>query len=281
MTEQEIRAGLAAVKAEHGPWGSANVALPHGLSTLGPGPRGDNHRTLKFLQIVADWLGRPIAGLRVVDLACGEGLYAIEFAQHGAEVLGIEGRRANLAKAEFVKRAWGLDNLRLVEDDVRRFTVSAYGSFDVVLCSGILYHLDAPDVFHFLDNIRGACTGLTIIDSRVSLERSVSADFAARTYWGCAYAEHAEDSAPAERLANLGASLDNPKSFWFTRASLANCLLDLGYTSVMECLGPVPLNTRADRATLVARPGRRVQPYSAIGARLDAHRWPEDGPGAA
>ena len=41
--------------------------------------------------------------LRILDLACLEGQYAIEFAMQGAEVVGIEGREANIQKAIFAK----------------------------------------------------------------------------------------------------------------------------------------------------------------------------------
>ena len=274
MTEAEIRAGLAAVIAEHGPYGSANIALPYGLFTLDQTARGDNHRTLKFLQLAADTLGKPLSSLRVLDLACGEGLYAVEFALHGAEVLGIEGRAANLAKAAFARDAHGLTNLALVQDDVRNFSRERYGAFDVVLCSGILYHLDQPACFHFLEAIRTACRGLTIIDTRIAMQAEIEVAFEGRTYSGSSYREHAETDSPETRLANLGASLDNAQSFWFTKASLANCLADLGYTSVQDCLVPVPLNMRVDRATLVARAGTPVRPYSGVAPRLDTLRWP-------
>lgn len=278
MTEDEIRAGREAIVAEHGPWGSANIALPYGLFTIDNQPRGDNHRTLKFLQIVSDMLDRPLHSLRVVDLACGEGLYAIEFARHGAKVLGIEGRAANFAKADFARAALELDNLRFVQDDVRAFSAERYGQFDVVLCSGILYHLDQPACFHFLKAIRAVSTALCIIDTRIAMQPEIAVAFEGRTYWGSIYREHADTDSPETRLANLGASLDNPTSFWFTRLSLANLLTDLGFTSVFDCLAPVPLNTRADRVTLVARPGRGQRPFNAVAARLDGLRWPDGEP---
>ena len=40
-----------------------------------------------FLQTVADVVRRPLESLRVLDLACLEGLYGLEFALHGAEVV--------------------------------------------------------------------------------------------------------------------------------------------------------------------------------------------------
>ena len=41
--------------------------------------------------------------LRVLDLACLEAQFGIEFALHGSNVVGVEGREVNLAKAQFAK----------------------------------------------------------------------------------------------------------------------------------------------------------------------------------
>jgi 2-polyprenyl-3-methyl-5-hydroxy-6-metoxy-1,4-benzoquinol methylase len=68
-------------------------------------------------------LGKPISQARVLDLACLEGHYAIEFALHGAEVTAIEIREANIAKARYAKEQMGLGRLRLVQDDVRNVSV--------------------------------------------------------------------------------------------------------------------------------------------------------------
>lgn len=41
--------------------------------------------------------------LRILDLACLEGHYAIEFAMQGATVVGIEGRESNVQKLYLLK----------------------------------------------------------------------------------------------------------------------------------------------------------------------------------
>src|SRR3989442_14143808 len=97
----------------------------------------------------SDITNKPLDSLRVLDLACLEGLYGKEFARHGAAVFGKEGRKANIEKARFAKDALALENIRFVQDNVRNLSVQKYGYFDVVLCLGILYHLHVPDVFHF------------------------------------------------------------------------------------------------------------------------------------
>ena len=83
--------------------------------------------------------------LRVVDLGCLEGGYAVEFARSGFETLGIEAREENMIKCNYVKSNLKLPNLNFVKDDVRN--LSNYGKFDIVLCYGLLYHLNDPAKF--------------------------------------------------------------------------------------------------------------------------------------
>ncbi len=264
-----------AIIDQHGPWASHNLALPYGVFTMGEQPRGDNFRSSKFLQLARDVLRKPFTELRVLDLGCGEGLYAVEFAQQGASVLAVEGRTVNLVKAEFAGRALSLSRLEVRQGDVLEVNRERDGVFDVVLCSGILYHLDQPEVFHFLRNLRAMCTGVCIIDTRVSLTSEVEAEYEGRSYWGKLYREHAPGSSEEEKLQQLGASLNNDVSFWFTRASLANLLGDLGYSTVMECWIPTPYTIRADRTTFVAVPGSRARAFHEIGSGLHELRWPE------
>ncbi len=72
---------------------------------------------------------------------------AVELARLGANVVGIEGREANLAKARFAKEALSLENPEFHQDDVRNLSKEKYGRFDVVLCLGILYHLNRQTFF--------------------------------------------------------------------------------------------------------------------------------------
>ena len=277
MTADEIAAGLQAVRDAHGAWEFHNVQLPYGLFTIGPQPKGDNHRALKFLQLAADTLRRPLAGLRVLDLGCGEGLYALEFAQAGAQVTAIEGRDANLARCEFARRALALPGVRFLKGDVREVSLASHGRFDLILCSGILYHLDRPACFRLLHALKPMCEGgALLVDTRVALQPEVEAVHAGLSYWGSLYREHAADASPAQKAADTGASLDNEHSFWFTRFALANYLLDLGFTSVAECLGPVPLMLRPDRVCLIACAGTAVRPHSDVGYDLAQRRWPPD-----
>ncbi|MBC1220039.1 bifunctional 2-polyprenyl-6-hydroxyphenol methylase/3-demethylubiquinol 3-O-methyltransferase UbiG, partial [Nostoc sp. UCD120] len=86
--------------------------------------------------------------MRILDLGCLEGLYSIGLALHGATVVGIEGREVNFQKAKFAKECLGLNNLEFIQDDVLNLSPEKYGYFDIVLCCGILYHLNVPEVFN-------------------------------------------------------------------------------------------------------------------------------------
>jgi SAM-dependent methyltransferase len=259
-----------------GPWTAANVHLGGGLYTIDPA-RPCSPRLLRFTQLIPDLTGQPWPALRILDLACLEGEYAIEFAQRGAQVVGIEGRAANIEKARFAKEALRLDNLELAQDDVRNLSREKYGLFDVVLCSGILYHLDAPDVARFIQRIGEVSRRWLIVDTHVSKSAKESFVYQDRQYWGTRFIEHHARSTEKERERGAWASLDNLSSFWFTRASLYNALTDAGFTSIAECHVPQHVGLAPDRVALVAVKGTSVTPASA-GPCPPPRRWDERQP---
>jgi SAM-dependent methyltransferase len=214
-----------------------------------------DERLRQTVQVVADLSSKPLDQLRVLDLACYEGQFAIEFALQGAEVVGIEGREANVAKARLRAEAHGLERLDLVRADVRDLRRARFGGFDAVLCLGLLYHLDFPDAIRFLERVAEVCDGLAIFDTHVNLGWRHRVRDGEHTYWGRPYIEHSAHADAVERERSRWASLDNSRSFWFTRASLMNALMDVGFTSVYECEIPPEAARAADRRTFVAIKG--------------------------
>jgi hypothetical protein len=153
----------------------------------------------------------------------------------------------------------------VIQDDVRNLTAAKYGHFDVVLCLGILYHLDAPDTFTFLEQLADVCTGFAIIATHTSLAAVECHTYKGSNYWGSSFQEHRPESSPQERQKARCASLDNLRSFVLTPASLFNGLARAGFTSAFQCRippetiyeYPVP-KVGFDWATFVAIKGVRV-----------------------
>lgn len=264
---------------QFGQWTAHNIQLQDDIYTIGKRVVGDEFQLRRIIQITSDIAREPLSNLRVLDLGCLEGLYAIEFGLRGAEVVAIEGREANIAKARFAKDTLAIDinNLEFVQDDVRNLSKKKYGSFDVVLCLGILYHLDAPDVFSFMENVAEVCQRFAIIDTHVT---NVCEEFYVhnnKKYCGRHAREHSPTSTPQERAKRLWASLDNPKSFCLTRPSLYNLLAHVGFTSVFECHYPREMHRyKSERTTLVALKGRRENLLSSpLVAVMPDDDWPE------
>jgi 2-polyprenyl-3-methyl-5-hydroxy-6-metoxy-1,4-benzoquinol methylase len=245
------------VTAAHGEWTDHNMLLADGVYTISP--EVVSHKLRRIVQVVSDVSLRPISELRVLDLACLEGGYALEFARQGATVVAIEGREANISKARFAKEQLGLENIEFSLDDVRNLSRERYGEFDVVLCLGILYHLDTEDVVNFVHSIGEVCSGFAVFDTFVGMSENRRFSVKGREYWGRLMHEHAAEATEEERLHDLWASIDNPKSFWISRPSLLNLLQHAGFSSVHETFVPVELEKPADRLTLVAFKGAAVE----------------------
>jgi 2-polyprenyl-3-methyl-5-hydroxy-6-metoxy-1,4-benzoquinol methylase len=255
MNKTEIVDKKAEIITKFGDWTSHNVKLHEGIFTLGDGIRGDEAKIASIKQIVADVANKPLNQLRILDLACLEGGYAVEFALEGAEVVAIEGREANIIKANFAKEVLNLTNLTFYQDDVLNLTPEKYGYFDVVLCLGILYHLDVPDVFHFIENIFKVCKSFAVFDTHISYRSTARADYKGNQYWGNIVLEHKTQDDETIKSRRLLSSLHNLNSIWFTRPSLYNLLANVGFSSVYEKHNPPLINRTIDRVTLVAVKG--------------------------
>ncbi|GAA3306013.1 class I SAM-dependent methyltransferase [Streptomyces cinereospinus] len=87
--------------------------------------------------------------LRVLDVGMGQGTQALRLARAGHQVTGIEKDATMLAAARsaLAEEPEGIrERVRLVEGDGRDTGVHFLpGSFDVVLCHGVLMYVDDPD----------------------------------------------------------------------------------------------------------------------------------------
>jgi len=260
---------------QYGEWTADNFQLCGDVYTIGKDSPIGPSRPLRITQIISDYFG-SFENLRIADLGSLEGGYAVEFARRRARVVALELRDRNLAKSAFAKDVLNLDTLEFVKDDIRNFTAEKYGTFDVVLASGILYHLDVPDVFSFVENVARACTGLAIIDTHIGVEPDESFAHNGKTYCGWHFTEYLGEPTPEEVEQKNWMSVGNVKSFWLTRVSLFNLMYEAGFTSAYECHIPVHLSP-ADRLTAV---GIKGQPQSMLTypgwTEFHPQRYPEE-----
>ncbi len=254
MTAESIQRKKEAIEAEHGPWTAYNINLGQEIQTA-PQFAVAHLRLRRVVQTIADLSTKPWKELHILDLASLEGIFALEFARLGSQVVAIEGREANNARARFAAETLGVENIEFITNDVRNLSLEKYGQFDVVLCSGLLYHLAGEEGCQFVSSIADVCSRLTIIDTHVGLRNDHSVSWAGHTYHGTAFSEHSPKDSSATKAARTCSSLDNCTSFWITKPSLLNLLRDVGFTSVAEIVRPKSFADFADRLTFAAIKG--------------------------
>lgn len=212
----------------------------------------------RVMQITRDLGRKPFGQMRILDLGCGEGAYAIEAGLRGAEVLAVDARSERMSEGEACAERHGLDNVSFRQQDVRRLSGESDGEFDVVYCLGLLYHLDFPDVLELLEAVGEMCRGLLIVDTRITLEPDISPQRNGTSYDGRRYREHEDADPPQVRRSRILRSIDNTFGFQFTRTSLARALHESGFSSVLECHSPPEPGKPENRITVAALNGEPV-----------------------
>lgn len=100
-----------------------------------------------------------VLGLRTaVDVGCGIGHFSAFLKGLGFDVVGIDGRGQNVAQA--MSRYPGID---FREGNVEDGSLAALGSFDLVFCMGLLYHLENP--FLGIRRLRGITRTCLLVES--------------------------------------------------------------------------------------------------------------------
>jgi hypothetical protein len=207
-------ASIQARAVELGPWVNS---FEYG-GKLFPSPDGSGSslapragRAQAFFDVFPD-------ARRILELGSLEGADTVRLAQRpGTNVVAVEGRADNVARAEFVVGLHGLRNVTLVHADVESVDLAALGAFDAVLCAGLLYHLQEP--WRLLATLGAMTTGL----------------FVSTHYWGGetdrregGYAvKIVHEDHPEPRTRAL-----TPTVLWFDRASIFQALTDAGLDDV-------------------------------------------------
>jgi SAM-dependent methyltransferase len=103
----------------------------------------------------------PVAGRSVIDVGCGIGRLSEFFVERGCDVLCVDGRSENIAE---LRRLYPERRAAVV--DVLTEQLHAHGSFDVVFCYGLLYHLTDP--LGFLRRAALICGELMVVETCIT-----------------------------------------------------------------------------------------------------------------
>ena len=96
-----------------------------------------------------------------IDVGCGEGYFSLFLHQLGLKVVAIDGRKTNVERAQEK-----YPTLKFLTADIEDTTKNRdLGSFDLVLCLGLLYHLENP--FRAVRNLFALTKKHLIVESRV------------------------------------------------------------------------------------------------------------------
>jgi tRNA (mo5U34)-methyltransferase len=125
---------------ELGPW-FHNLHLPGNVQTAPDHFLGD-FPNCKWREI-APALPTDLTGQRVLDIGCNAGFYSFALAERGAEVVGIDMDDRYLAQARWAATVIGSPSVSFERRSVYEVT-SLPGKFDIIIFSGVLYHLRHP-----------------------------------------------------------------------------------------------------------------------------------------
>lgn len=145
------------------PYWFLKMELPGGLVTPGwSDPRVDK---LPHYGLPAD-----MTGMRVLDIGHAEGFFSFEAERRGAEeVVGIENYPPMARKFEICRAALG-SHARSHLTSVYDLSPKTFGTFDLVMFFGVLYHLRHPLLA--LEKIHSVCSGTVLMQTAVAQDWS-------------------------------------------------------------------------------------------------------------
>jgi hypothetical protein len=169
-----------------------------------------------------------LQGMNILELGPLEGAHTYQLAKLGADrILAIEANAEAFLKCLVVKEILQTPRCRFLLGDCLKFLQESHDQFDMIFCSGILYHMENP--FELIKAI-SAHTGRVFLwthyyDRDIPLEparspKTMVCDGLELTFYEQAYGDP-----------NYGKFWGGnaPTSSWLSRDSIEQCFLHFGY----------------------------------------------------
>ena len=157
--------------------------------------------TRRSTEYVDAWIASNVQGKVFLDYACGNGNYAIFAAKAGAALsLGFDISNVSVENAR--RNAEGVDNVRYFQADAEN-TKLPDNCIDVVICSGMLHHLDLSYAYPELRRILkpgGRVLAVEALDYNPAIKLYRLLTPAMRTDWEKAHILSLKDVAFARRF---------------------------------------------------------------------------------
>lgn len=156
---------------------------------------------------VAAWIRQHAPGKVFLDYACGNGMLAVQAAQAGAALsLGLDISDVSVRNAQADAAAMSLSNARFFQADAEN-TMLPDGSVDVIICSGMLHHLDLSYAFPELRRIlapAGRILAVEALDYNPAIKLYRKLTPAMRTEWESSHILSLKDVDFAKRFFDIG-----------------------------------------------------------------------------
>jgi hypothetical protein len=175
----------------------------------------------------------------ILELGSLEGAHTFLLARQPGvrRVLALEGREFNLRKARFVQKLMRISNVEFAQANVESSDLAAFGTFDAVFCSGLIYHL--PEPWKLISQLPALAPNLFIWTH-------YAADADAKIVSGQLRGKIYPEGGAADPLSGMSAT-----ATWLTLDSLIASLTQSGYANV-QVIDNDPAHANGPAVTIAA-----------------------------